>query len=92
MKKVTLSPKITIDFPYIQKANDYHEFEFIQDEHESLLGRKIKYRELDCVGYNYWAVFYIDENELNVYDVKELLRNEGRTEIQIEKLTKDLVL
>lgn len=92
MKEITLQPKITVEFPYIQKVDDYHELDFIRDVHEKLLGRKIKFAELGCTGYYYWAVFYIDENELTVQDVKELLRKEGRTEKQIEEFAEDLKL
>jgi len=92
MKKATLSPKITIDFPYIQKSDDYYEFDQIKHQHESLLGRKIKFAELGCTGYHYWAVFYIDENELTIQDIKELLKKSGRTENQIKNFIEDLKL
>lgn len=92
MKKIILQPKITIEFPYMQKSDDYHEFEMIRDQHEDMLSRKILYQELGTTGYYYWAVFYIEENELTVDDVKELLVEDRRTEEQIENWTADLKL
>ena len=92
MNKIILQPKITIEFPYIQRVTeDWYEFGKILKEHRNLLGRKdIKYQELGCCGIYRFAVFYIDENELTILDIKKMLAEEGLSDEYIDEVTENL--
>ncbi len=87
---------VTISMPFLQKAEDYHEFGSMETLIKSIVAPKIplEYKELFCDG-DYCAVFYDKSNKPSNEDVMDLLFEENYTpehlfEIGVDRLMTSL--